>query len=73
MSCCHTDTRFGVAPKQKCALQNGQNIKNNIFAQIIAVVTQSVCGGSYLSQLKSQACPVGAGVWLADVHAGCAA
>lgn len=28
---------------------------------------------TYLSQLKSQACPVGVGVWLAGVHAGWAA
>lgn len=30
-------------------------------------------GATNLSQLKSQECPVGAGVWLAGVHAGCAA
>lgn len=36
-------------------------------------VRTNTCTLTYLSQLKSQACPVGAGVWLAGVNAGWAA
>lgn len=40
---------------------------------VITSNNQSCRETTYLSQLKSQACPVGVGVWVAGVHAGCAA
>ena len=45
----------------------------NSYVQMIKQWRDSASGDTYLSQLKSQECPVGAGVWLAGVHAGCAA